>query len=358
MKIAIDGRAALFYRGSGVGNYSYEIIKNLSQIISKDELKICNQKYIKKNCQSFWKMVNTPLILNDRYDMLLNPHNGIGLPEHKSLNIITTLHDIIPSKLPETVSESYLRIYNKNIYPILNNSDAIITVSNFSKEDICNTFNINNHKVFVTYLSPSSIYTPLNKEICKHILKKKYGIDYNYILYIGSFSPRKNILGLINAFSKISNKSKHIKLIIIGKKGKSYDTYVKECIKLNIYNKVIFTGFVETSYLPYFYNCAICFIYPSFYEGFGLPPLEAMACGTPSIVSNVTSMPEILEDSPIYINPYDIDDISNKIFITLNDEFLRYKSIKKSLEHIKKFSWAKTSMDTLDIIKKIRGSDN
>lgn len=357
MKIAIDGRAAILYEGSGIGNYSYELIKNLSDIISNHKLHIYKPTLPKRNSLSFWEIADIPLTLNEKYDILLNPHNGIGLPNDQSLDVITTLHDIIPSKLPETVSETYLNIYNKNIQSIIEKSRAIITVSNFSKQDICNTFNINKNKVFVTYLSPSNIYRPLNKTISKNILKIKYNIDFNYILYIGSFSPRKNILGLIQAFSKINDKLKNIKLIIIGKKGLSYDTYLKGCEKLNIEDNVIFTGFVETIDLPCFYNCAECFIYPSFYEGFGLPPLESMSCGTPAIVSNVTSMPEILEDAPIYMDPYDVDDMYNKIFMTLNDQSLREKTIKESLKHVKKFSWENTAKQTLNVINEIKGSD-
>ena len=351
MHIAIDGRSAFFYRGSGVGNYSYELIKNIFKINSYHSINILSNTIYKKH-KSFWELSNTPLILTKHYDAFLNPHNGIGLPNNNAEKIITTLHDIIPSKLPETVSPTYLKIYNENIFKILEKSHKILTVSNFSKNDISNTFNINKDKIHVTYLAPSKIYKPIQKNICRNFLKNFYNITFDYILYIGGFSPRKNILGLIEGFSKLHNKNPNIKLLIIGFKGKSYENYFKRCCELNLYNDVIFTGFIPTYDLPFFYSGAQCFIYPSFYEGFGLPPLEAMACETPVITSNVTSMPEILNDAPIYINPYDVEDIYENLYTLLNSPSLQKKARKNSLKHVKNFSWEKTSFNTLEFICK------
>ena len=353
MHIAIDGRSAFFYKGSGIGNYSYELIKNILKINKLHSIDIYSNKLNYKNSKSFWDFSNTSINLNKHYDIFLNPHNGIGLPYKNTKKIITTLHDIIPSKLPETVSNSYLKIYNKNILYTLEKSDAIITVSNFSKNDISKTFSIDKNKIHVTYLAPSKIYHPLNKKYCSNFLFKNYKINFKYILYVGSFSPRKNILGLIEAFSKVYKKNPTTKLLIVGSKGKSYETYLKKSIKLNLTNNIIFTDFIKTTHLPYFYNNASCFIYPSFYEGFGLPPLEAMACGTPVITSNLTSIPEILKDAPIYINPYDTENIYEKLNLILNDNYLQNFLKQKSLKHSKNFSWKKTSNQTLKIIEKI-----
>ena len=155
MHIAIDGRSAFFYKGSGIGNYSYELIKNILKMNKLHSIDIYSNKLNYKNSKSFWDFSNTSINLNKHYDIFLNPHNGIGLPYKNTKKIITTLHDIIPSKLPETVSNSYLKIYNKTILYTLEKSDAIITVSNFSKNDISKTFSIDKNKIHVTYLAPS-----------------------------------------------------------------------------------------------------------------------------------------------------------------------------------------------------------
>ena len=354
MTIAIDGRAAKFYDGSGIGNYSKELIKNITKTNNRHSINILyNENHNSNFKNSFWELCKTPLKLNSFYDLVLNPHNGMGLPNFNCEKIISTIHDIIPSKIPNTVSESYLKIYNENILKIIEKSNLIITVSKFSKEDMIKTFSIKKDKIHITYLSHSEIYKPLNKDFCKNFLKSKYKIDFKYILYVGSFSPRKNILRLIRAFSKICCENNEVNLIIVGIKGASYEIYLKECIKLKITNRVFFTGFVKTSDLPYFYNNALCFVYPSFYEGFGLPPLEAMACKTPVITSNLTSMPEILKDSPLYVNPYNTDDIYSKLNLILNDDNLRNSLITKGFNHSKNFSWKNTSLNTLNIFEKI-----
>lgn len=353
MNIAIDGRSAIFYKGSGIGNYSYELINNILKINKSNLIDIYSNSINFKKTKSFWDLSNTPIILNKNYDIFFNPHNGIGLPKKNTNKIIITLHDIIPFKLPKTVSNTYLKIFNKNIFNILEKSDAIITVSNYSKKDISETFSINKNKIYVTYLAPSKIYKPLNKKHCMDFLYKNYKINFKYILYVGSFSPRKNIIGLIESFSKINEKNPTIKLLIVGSKGKSYENYLNKSIKLNLQNKVIFTDFIKNDHLPYFYNMASCFIYPSLYEGFGLPPLEAMACGTPVITSNLTSIPEILQNNAIYINPYNINSIFEKVNLILNDNVIKNILKQKSLKHSKNFSWEKTSQETLKIIKKI-----
>lgn len=353
MNIAIDGRSAIFYKGSGIGNYSYELITNMVKINKLNQIDIFSNNINFKKTKSFWDLSNAPIILNKNYDIFFNPHNGIGLPKKNANKIVVTLHDIIPSKLPKTVSNTYLKIYNKNILNILEKSDAIITVSNYSKKDISETFSINKNKIYVTYLSPSKIYKPLNKNYCSNFLYKNYKINFKYILYVGSFSPRKNIMGLIEAFSKINEKNPTIKLLIVGSKGKSYESYLNKSIKLNLQNKVIFTDFIKNDHLPYFYNMALCFIYPSLYEGFGLPPLEAMACGTPVITSKLTSIPEILQNNAIYINPYNVNNIYETTNLILNNISIQKLFKQKSLSHSKKFSWRKTSYETLKILKKI-----
>lgn len=137
----------------------------------------------------------------------------------------------------------------------------------------------------MTHLAAENIYYPMDRNIAKQLLFRKYNIDYDYILYLGGFSPRKNIKGLIEAYYKIYKKlaTPH-KLLIVGKPGKSYDDYRQLVSKLGIEEHVVFTGYILVSDLPLFYNGAELFVYPSFYEGFGLPPLEAMACATPHII--------------------------------------------------------------------------
>lgn len=365
MKIGIDSRAAKWYRGTGIGTYSYQLINSLNKIDSHNEYLLFmpesnnlsikfKKNFIIKNISqnmynNFWDEVNIPNILKIKdIDLYHVPQNGIGLPKTKTCPFVITLHDIIPYKMPETVGERYLKIFTEEIPRIIPMCDGIITVSHYSKQDIVNYFNFPPEKIFVTHLANEDIYKPLDKISCKKFIKKTYHIEDDYILYVGGFSPRKNIVGLIEAFSKLISKFKNtkIKLVIAGSKGKSYSVYKKAVEDLSIQNKVIFPGFIPLEHMPLLYNASKLFVYPSLYEGFGLPPIEAMACGIPIIASNLTSIPEVVGDAAMLINPYDIEELSNAMYHVIENKNLENQLIKKSLLRSSHFNWIKTAEKT------------
>lgn len=374
MKIGIDGRAAKWYRGTGIGNYTYQIINSLNSLDETSNYLLfmpdnCstdiqfNRNFTVRNItendsSSFWDEVNIPNILHDNEVEIYHvPQNGIGLPLDKPCKMIITLHDIIPYRMPETVGPNYLKIFLKQIPQIIPLCDGIITVSKFSKEDIMREFNFPGDKIFVTHLAPEGIYKPRDKQKSKQLVKDLYGIDGDFILYIGGFSPRKNIMGLIESFSKILKSYKrNIKLVIAGKKGISYELYRQRTEQLSISENVIFPGFIAMEHLPYLYSASELFVYPSFYEGFGLPPVEAMACGIPVIASNTTSIPEIIGDNAVSVNPSDIDALSEAMLNVLQDETLKEKLITKGLVRASELTWKDTAMKTLNAYNMISNS--
>lgn len=369
MKIGIDGRAAKWYRGTGIGTYTYQLITNLSKYDSSNQyltflpknsdLKLGDNFSIKytsdSSNNSFWDNVKVPNLLNDfNMELYHVPQNGVGLSDNVNCPKTITLHDIIPLKMPETVSDRYLKIFIEEIPKILDICDGIITVSEFSKLDIASEFNFPIEKIFVTPLAAEDIYKPINRSYCKNIIKDKYHIDNNFILYVGGYSPRKNIIGIMEAFSLLNkNLKKDLKIVITGRKGLSYERYRDRAIQLGISNCVIFTDFIPLEDLPLFYNASEFLIYPSFYEGFGLPPLEAMACGTPVIASNVTSVPEVCKNSAILVNPNDVDELSYSIERVLTDSFLKLTMIERGLNTSNKYSWKNTALDTIKAYKNI-----
>ncbi|MHC6181309.1 glycosyltransferase family 4 protein [Clostridium sp. JNZ X4-2] len=373
MKIGIDGRAAKLYRGTGIGTYTYQLINCLNNIDNINSYLLFmpksfkNDICLKKNFTlntispqskaSFWEEINIPnKIKCSKIELYHVPQNGVGLPADKNCKFVITLHDVIPYKMPETVSSRYLKIFSEYIPEIIPNCDGIITVSDFSKKDIMKAFNFPEDKIYVTHLASEEIYKPLDKNISKYIAKRYYSITGDYILYVGGFSPRKNILGLIESFNRlISLYKKPIKLVIAGTKGKSYSTYSERTETLNISDKVIFPGFISMEHLPFIYNAAKLFVYPSFYEGFGLPPIEAMACGIPVITSDTTSLPEVVGDGALLIDPEDQNKLCEAMLNVLSDDNLKKRLISAGIQRISKLSWRKTASDTISIYNKIIG---
>ena len=371
MKIGFDCRPAKWYRGTGIGTYAYQLLNMFNNIDKVNDYVLfapspwdmninLNSNFLTATSEScgsgvFWDEVNMPNIIKDKnLDIYHVPQNGVGLSKDKICKYVITLHDVIPYRMPNTASDRYLKIFNEEIPKVIPLCDGIITVSNFSKRDIIRSFNCSEDKVYVTHLAAEDIYKPLSKSKSCSLIKHNYGIDGDFILYIGGFSPRKNIIGLIESFSKlITLYKKNISLVIAGTKGKSYDLYHSRAIDLNIENKVIFPGFIEMNHIPYIYNAAKLFVYPSFYEGFGLPPVEAMACGTPVVTSNSTSIPEIVGDAAILMDPYDVDDLCEKMYLVLTNKELKDSLVSKGLARSSELSWEKTAKQTLDAYSSI-----
>lgn len=370
MKIAIDARGANWYNGTGIGTYTSEILKyiiknhkeNFYHIYwsgsNYDKLQKENTKIImaSKKQHRFFEQYYFPVNLRrEKIDIYHIPQNGIGISENIECKKIVTIHDLIPYILPETVGKGYLSKFLKEMPKIISSVDGIITVSNCSKKDILKFFPVmDENKIFVTPLAADSKYRPLNKDKCMHEISINYNIKNPFILYIGGFSPRKNVSSLITAFSKIHKKlDKNYDLVIVGSNKDDSDMLKELSSNLNIDKNIKFTGFVAEKMMPIFYNACDIFIYPSLYEGFGLPPLEAMSCGTPVIASNISSIPEVVEEGGILINPLDMENFMYSIEALINDITIREDLSSKALKQAAKFSWEKTSERTIEVYNKI-----
>jgi glycosyltransferase involved in cell wall biosynthesis len=223
----------------------------------------------------------------------------------------------------------------------------IVTISEFSKKEILGFFKYPADKIKVVYCGIDlNTYRPDISEEKINITCKKLEIPREYILYLGTLEPRKNIERLIEAYSLFLDKNKNDSLpvlVIAGGKGWIYESIFKKAKELNLDKTIIFTGYIADEDKPALLAGAICFCFPSLYEGFGLPPLEAMACGTPAVVSNAASLPEVIGDAAIFVDPYNIENLADCIEKLVFDEDLRYKLGNLGLERVKRFSWEKLS---------------
>lgn len=370
MKIGLDARGAIWYRGTGIGTYTYQLVKNLHHLDKQNEYRFfwpgdeyknldpANDEVfnsIERSKDKFWEEVHVPMsVEQEKIDIYHVPQNGIGLPAKKGCLNVVTVHDLIPYIYPETVGKGYLRIFLNEMPRIMEQSDLVITVSEHSKRDIQRIFQLPEDKIAVTYEAPESVYRPIDKALAKQHVKEKYGIDGRYIVYLGGFSPRKNVKGLINAFYEIRHDiPEDYKLVLVGKEARDYDDTHMLVDALRLQDRVVFTGFAPVLELPYLYNAAELCVYPSFYEGFGLPPLEAMSCGVPTITSNTSSIPEVTGDAAVLVNPHDMYNLADEMEKLINSPETLAKMREASLKQAAKFTWEKCARETLAAYEKL-----
>lgn len=373
MKLSIDARGVNLYNGTGIGTYTENLVRELLSIDSENNYSLFwtgknYDKYKKPNSNiifsskrhgSFYENHFFPnYIKNNNIDLHHIPQNGIGLSKNYENNCVVTIHDLIPYVLPETTGKGYLERFLRDMPYIIQNSKGILTVSEYSKNDILKFFNnVNPDKIFVTPLAANSNFKPLDKTFCKNYIMNKFNFNNPYILYIGGFSSRKNAKELILSFDKIYKDLKVPHNLLLAGSIKDEGKKLVELTKtLSTKDNIIFTDFIEDDLLPTLYNGAEVFVYPSLYEGFGLPPLEAMSCKTAVITSNLTSIPEVTGDSCILIDPYDKELLSKHLLDILNNEALKLSIAEKGYNRSLEFSWRKTAVNTLDAYIKIYNS--
>ncbi|MHA1783138.1 MAG: glycosyltransferase family 4 protein [Promethearchaeota archaeon] len=369
MRIVVNGRFGS--NKTGVGRVIEGLFSHLQFLDNKNEYFII----VNKEFKNFLKFTNPNfhlisngisarnMILNHiwsvsgflytalklRADLIILP--GIVLYPFKIAPTIYWQHDLIEYHIPN--QKWYKLLFRRFTFPItLRKVDRIIGVSRSTINDIKKIFNISEDKLMVLYNGvATNLFKQMPREKAKEYLNRKYKLVNDFILYVGTLTlPQKNLLRLVNAYSILVNQGLNQKLIMVGGKGKDSHLIFKRVKELKLQNNVIFTGYVPDEDLPYFYNVAKVFCFPSIYEGFGLPVLEAMACGCPVVTSNTSSLPEVAGNAALLVDPYNESEIANAIERLLTDEQLRQECITKGLIQSKRFSWENTARQFLNLV--------
>ncbi len=267
--------------------------------------------------------------------------------------LVVSVHDISFKRFPEFFSPRDRLLFATLLPMSLRRANAVLTISKHAKAEILESWPFLKGRVHVIPLAAASIFRPVIIDKLAESILEKHGITSQFILAVGNLQPRKNIGRLIQAFSHVHQSFKNYKLVIVGKDHWQSSTLYTLVENLGLVHSVIFTGYVPADELAFLYNAAQLFVYPSLYEGFGLPILEAMACGTPVISSNTSSMPEVTGSAALMVDPTNIEEITQAIFQVLSDSDLRQRLSELGLLQAQCFSWQRTARETLVIYKSV-----
>lgn len=393
MRVAIDMRSLEVHRTRGLGCYARNLVNSISQIDSENEYLLFYRRGIKRgnlevgdNFKRRDVLLKRPkrlhrldeimdqsllpiqILLNGRIDVF---HSLSSVTFYlKTCKSIITVPDLIPFVLNEKKIDRLLlnlRFREWLWMKSLRKADRIITFSENSKKDIMKLLGIPEKKIEVIYLSADPRFGPVRDRQAIAKIMGRYSVREKFILYLGGFAGHKNIERLVRAFYEFSLSSDDKwQLVLAGKlpdeKIENADDWtINEPVrkirslvaKLGLDAKVIFTGFVPEEDLPTLYSAASVFVFPSLYEGFGLPPLEAMACGTPVVASNTSSLPEVIGDAGVLVNPFSIDEIVGAMRSVFEKKSQQREMSCKGVERARRFSWEETARKTLKVYRQV-----
>jgi len=382
MKIGLDIRSLMDKHYSGVSEYTYNLIINLLSLDKANEyylyynsfrnldnhipdfkssqVRIIKTRYPNKIFNYFLqKAFKYPQIDKKlgKMDIFLAPHiNFLSLSGGPKT--ILTIHDLSFLRHPEFFSRRKNFWHRMiNVRGLVKKFDKIVAVSENTKNDLIDFCRVGDDKVQVIYSGVDSSYYPFRKNDERlPLVKKKYNLPYKFMLYLGNIEPRKNLGGLIRAYNLLRQEQPTLgeyKLVIAGATGWKIGDTFEELDNSPYKDDIIFLGYIDKDDKAALYNLATIFVYPSFYEGFGFPPLEAMACGLPVITSNISSLPEIVGGAALTIDPYNVQSLAQAIIQLLGSQDLRDELSRQGLERAKIFSWQKTAEQYLDLFNSL-----
>jgi glycosyltransferase involved in cell wall biosynthesis len=268
---------------------------------------------------------------------------------------VATIHDLSFEHFPQFFTTRERFFFKRTIPHTARKATKVLTVSEYSRQDILQTYRIPPDKVIVTPNGISEVFQPVREQARVEAVKKKYHIQRPYLLTVSNLQPRKNLARLIKAYTHLREHAEEFgqQLVIVGQKAWLYKHIFHEAHRSRYVGDIIFTDYVPENDLIVLYSGATAFVYPSLFEGFGLPVLEAMACGAPVITSNSSSLPEVVGDAGVMVDPYDEEALAKAVQRVVEDPRLRAQLSEQGLLQARKFSWRRTAELTLAVYEEV-----
>ncbi len=368
MKIGIEAERANLPNPTGVERYAAELIRNLAQIDSTNEyvlyFRTPPQDWFKQLPANFKiRLIPFPKFWTQirlSWEMLWHPVDVLMilasvLPIYHPKNSVFTAHDIAYEFFPQAFTPFMRNYLVWSTRFAVKRAARIVTVSQATKDDIVRIYGADAGKIVPIHLGVDEKYRPMPYDETQSVLDK-YGLSHKkYILFVGTMQPRKNIPKLVEAYEKL-RRDNHLeeKLVIVGGKGWLWQPIMQKIETSPVRDSIKVMDYVPSEDLPALYAGASLLTLPALYEGFGLPPLEAMASGTPVVVSNISSLPEVVGDAGVLVDPNNVDSIADGLLKALVDPQLREQMAKKGLERAKQFSWRACAEQTLKLLNSLK----
>ena len=367
------------YRGAGVNWYIHNLLTHLPRVDRDNRytafigdgrfrgsglaLQLSRLPTSSPPIRIFWEQVVQPFALRkERVDLL---HAlAFVTPLLSPCPSVVTVYDLSFLLYPESFKCSkrfYLGLFTRLS---ARRARRIIAISESTRRDVVRLLGVSPEKVEVVYCGIDDAFRPLPPQSWRErgevaAFRSKRGLPERFILFVGTIEPRKNVGRLIEAYGRLRSASRGgVRLVIGGAKGWFYEDVFARVEELGLEGEVMFPGYIPVSELPLWYNAAELFVYPSLYEGFGLPPLEAMACGTPVVTANTSSLPEVVGDAGLTVDPLDVEGLAEAMRRVLDNEALRQEMKVRGLQRAKDFSWTKTAQETVQVYRRAMECEN
>jgi glycosyltransferase involved in cell wall biosynthesis len=369
MQIGIDARL-MHHQPAGISRYTWHLLHALARLNTEDDFTVFQHRKHRERIidRANFKRATLFAPVHTRLEQTMLPlelmrypldtmHSTDFIPPlYTNIPTIITVHDLAFLHWPHFLTESSAAYYGQ-IDRAVRRAQHIIVPSDSTRQDLMRQLGVAPGKVSVIYEAADPRFKPLPIDQARHAVQQKFGIPDNYIFFVSTIEPRKNVTGLLQAYRHLRDayNLSDTALVIAGGKGWLYEEVLEAVEELGLEDSTFFLGRVSDDDLQELYVAARCHVHPAHYEGFGLPPLEAMACGTPTVVSNVSSLPEVVNDAALLVNPEDWEEIAVAIHRLLTDADLHAELRNKGLRRADCFSWDKAAQQTMDVYRQVVG---